>query len=112
MFFYERGRSPDLRRSKTQRYYSTMRSEIENIHIQLTIQGQTISSQYGSLETAQNNIKQLLHAGLISEIRPNDSDTLTVKQKQVVDDLVAISDQKFMSLRHNPLDRKSVREGK
>lgn len=103
VFFDGRGGPPARGGGKTQRFYASMGSEIENKHIQLTIQGQTISSQYGSLETAQNNIEQLLHAGLISEIRPNDGDTLTVKQKQVVDDLAAVSHQKFMSLRHNPL---------
>lgn len=103
VFFDGRGGPPARGGGKTQRFYASMGSEIENKHIQLTIQGQTISSQYGSLETAQNNIEQLLHAGLISEIRPNEGDTLTVKQKQIVDDLAAVSHQKFMNLRHNPL---------
>jgi phosphoenolpyruvate carboxylase len=44
-----------------------------------------------------------LHAGLISEIKQNDGDTLTTKQKQVVDDLAAVSHQKFLDMRHNPL---------
>lgn len=103
VFFDGRGGPPARGGGKTQRFYASMGSEIENKHIQLTIQGQTISSQYGSLETAQNNMEQLLHAGLISEIRPNEGDTLTVKQKQVVDDLAAVSHEKFMNLRHNPL---------
>ncbi len=103
IFFDGRGGPPARGGGKTQRFYASMGSEIENNHIQLTIQGQTISSQYGSLDTAQYNIEQLLHAGLISEIKQNGGDTLTTKQKQVVDDLAAESHRKFLELRHHPL---------
>jgi phosphoenolpyruvate carboxylase len=66
VFFDGRGGPPARGGGKTQRFYASMGSEIENRHIQLTIQGQTISSQYGSLDTAQYNIEQLFHYGLIS----------------------------------------------
>ena len=102
-FFDGRGGPPARGGGKTQRFYASMGSEIENNHIQLTIQGQTISSQYGSLDTAQYNIEQLLHAGLISEVKQNSGDTLTSRQKGVVDDLAAVSHQKFLELRHHPL---------
>ncbi len=103
IFFDGRGGPPARGGGKTQRFYASMGSEIDNNHIQLTIQGQTISSQYGSLDTAQYNIEQLLHAGLISEIKQNGGDTLTAKQKQVIDDLATESHRKFLELRHNPL---------
>jgi len=102
VFFDGRGGPPARGGGKTQRFYASMGSEIENNHIQLTIQGQTISSQYGSLDTAQYNIEQLLHAGLVSEVRQNGGDTLTSKQKQVIDDLAAESHRKFLALRHHP----------
>lgn len=102
VFFDGRGGPPARGGGKTQRFYAAMGSEIANKHIQLTIQGQTISSQYGSLDTAQYNIEQLLHAGLISEIKPNSSDTLTEKQKSVIDDLASESHRKFMELRNHP----------
>jgi len=102
VFFDGRGGPPARGGGKTQRFYAAMGGEIENKHIQLTIQGQTISSQYGSLDTAQYNIEQLLHAGLISEIKQNSSDTLTEKQKSVIDDMAAESHRKFMTLRNHP----------
>lgn len=102
VFFDGRGGPPARGGGKTQRFYAAMGSEIANKQIQLTIQGQTISSQYGSLDTAQYNIEQLLHAGLISEIKPNSSDTLTEKQKSVIDDLASESHRKFMELRNHP----------
>ncbi|MGJ1433750.1 phosphoenolpyruvate carboxylase [Sphingobacterium spiritivorum] len=103
VFFDGRGGPPARGGGKTQRFYASMGREIENKHIQLTIQGQTISSQYGSLDTAKYNIEQLLHAGIISEIRQNEGDTLTVKQKNVIDQMAEVSYEKFMSLRKDPL---------
>lgn len=103
VFFDGRGGPPARGGGKTQRFYASMGTEIENDHIQLTIQGQTISSQYGSLDTARNNIEQLLHAGLISHINQKPGDTLTDHQKHVIDQLAEISHQKFLSLRHDPL---------
>ena len=103
VFFDGRGGPPARGGGKTHRFYASMGTEIENKHIQLTIQGQTISSQYGSLDTAQYNIEQLLHAGLISEIRQNQGDTLTEKQKQIIEDMAEASHTKFLSLRNHPL---------
>ena len=74
-FYDGRGGPPARGGGKTQRFYSSMGKEIENNHIQLTIQGQTISSQYGSLDSAKYNIEQLLHAGMMSELQQRDGDT-------------------------------------
>ncbi|NGM66732.1 phosphoenolpyruvate carboxylase [Sphingobacterium sp. SGR-19] len=103
VFFDGRGGPPARGGGKTQRFYASMGKEIANEHIQLTIQGQTISSQYGSLENAKYNIEQLLQAGIISELQQKDGDTLTKKQKEVIDQMAHESHDKFMSLRRHPL---------
>ena len=103
VFFDGRGGPPARGGGKTQRFYASMGEEIENKHIQLTIQGQTISSQYGSLDTARYNIEQLLHAGIISDLKQHAGDTLTKEQKTVIDQLAEASHKKFLSLRHDPL---------
>ncbi|GHE47792.1 phosphoenolpyruvate carboxylase [Sphingobacterium griseoflavum] len=103
VFFDGRGGPPARGGGKTQRFYASMGKEIANEHIQLTIQGQTISSQYGSLETAQHNIELLLQAGIISEIQQKEGDTLTKKQKEVIDQMAHESHSKFMALRKHPL---------
>ena len=41
-----------------------MGPKIASKEIQLTIQGQTISSNFGTVDAAQYNMEQLLHAGL------------------------------------------------
>ncbi len=99
VFFDGRGGPPARGGGKTQRFYASMGKEIENNHIQLTIQGQTISSQYGSLDSAKYNIEQLLHAGIISDLRQKNGDTLTAKQKKVIDQMASESHKKFLSLR-------------
>ncbi len=46
-----------------------MGKEITNKNIQLTVRGQTIGSQYGSIDSAEFNIEQLINAGISAGIR-------------------------------------------
>lgn len=103
VFFDGRGGPPARGGGKTQRFYASMGKEIANDHIQLTIQGQTISSQYGSLDTAHYNIEQLLHAGLTSHIGQRNGDTLSADKKELIEYMAQISHERFLDLRHNPL---------
>ncbi len=68
-----------------------MGKEIANEHIQLTIQGQTISSQYGSNDTASYNIEQLINAGLVSGLAEKERDTLSPAQKGLIDKMAGDS---------------------
>lgn len=103
VFFDGRGGPPARGGGKTHRFYASMGEEIANDHIQLTIQGQTISSQYGSWDTAQYNIEQLLHAGLASHFDRNGGDTLSASKKELIDEMAEVSHDKFLQLRHDPL---------
>lgn len=102
-FFDGRGGPPARGGGKTHRFYASMGKEIANEHIQLTIQGQTISSQYGSYDTAYYNIEQLLNAGLVSGMAPEDKDTLKASEKELIDKMAHESHQAFVTLRENPL---------
>lgn len=102
-FFDGRGGPPARGGGKTQRFYASMGKEIANDRIQLTIQGQTISSQYGSFDTAHYNIEQLLQAGLMSKLSPKEGDTLDGSKKQLIEQMAQISHDMFMKLRHHPL---------
>ena len=102
-FFDGRGGPPARGGGKTHRFYASMGDEIANKHIQLTIQGQTVSSQYGSIETAQFNMEQLINAGVISAIKPNPDDLLKPAQKQLITAMADASYQLFMDLRQHPL---------
>jgi len=102
-FFDGRGGPPARGGGKTHRFYASMGSEIANEHIQLTIQGQTVSSQYGSVETARFNVEQLINAGITSALNPNENDLLSVENKQLIHEMAEESYKAFMGLREHPL---------
>lgn len=102
-FFDGRGGPPARGGGKTHRFYASMGNEIANEHIQLTIQGQTVSSQYGSVETARFNIEQLINAGITSSLNPNENDLLSQKSKALISDMADESYKLFMDLRQHPL---------
>jgi phosphoenolpyruvate carboxylase len=102
-FFDGRGGPPARGGGKTHRFYASMGDEIANEHIQLTIQGQTVSSQYGSIETASFNMEQLINAGIVSELYPNKNDVLTAKNKGLISEMAEESYKLFMGLREHPL---------
>src|SRR5690606_10778162 len=62
-FFDGRGGPPARGGGKTHRFYSSLGTNIETTEIQLTVQGQTISSNFGTIESARFNMEQLLTAG-------------------------------------------------
>ncbi|MDT3401487.1 phosphoenolpyruvate carboxylase [Mucilaginibacter terrae] len=102
-FFDGRGGPPARGGGKTHRFYAAMGKEIANDHIQLTIQGQTVSSQYGSIETAKYNIEQLVNAGVTSALHPNHRDLLDDNHKSLISTMANESFEKFMALRKHPV---------
>jgi phosphoenolpyruvate carboxylase len=101
-FFDGRGGPPARGGGKTHKFYATMGKEIANDNIQLTIQGQTISSQYGSSDTASYNIEQLINAGLVSGLAEKERDTLSPAQKGLIDKMAGDSHKAFVNLREDP----------
>ena len=102
-FFDGRGGPPARGGGKTHRFYASMGEEIANEHIQLTIQGQTVSSQYGSVETARFNMEQLINAGIVSALHPNSNDLLDNRHKQLITSMADESYKLFLALRQHPL---------
>ncbi|MCO5935160.1 phosphoenolpyruvate carboxylase [Mucilaginibacter sp. RB4R14] len=102
-FFDGRGGPPARGGGKTHRFYASMGKEIANDHIQLTIQGQTVSSQYGSVETARFNTEQLINAGITSALHPNHHDLLDEKHKALISEMAEESHGLFLALREHPL---------
>ncbi|MEO6288763.1 MAG: phosphoenolpyruvate carboxylase, partial [Ginsengibacter sp.] len=56
VFFDGRGGPPARGGGKTHKFYASMGKNISNKEIQLTIQGQTVSSNFGTVDAAQYNI--------------------------------------------------------
>jgi phosphoenolpyruvate carboxylase len=101
-FFDGRGGPPARGGGKTHRFYASMGKEIANKNIQLTIQGQTISSQYGSIDSAEFNMAQLINAGISSGIREKHNVLLDEVNKTLLDKMADDSYVSFLALRQHP----------
>ncbi|HEY1025134.1 MAG TPA: phosphoenolpyruvate carboxylase [Sphingobacteriaceae bacterium] len=102
-FFDGRGGPPARGGGKTHRFYASMGKDIANSNIQVTIQGQTISSQYGSSVTAIHNIEQLLNASITSMLEHRDKNTMEAGEAGILKRLAARSHEVFIELREDPL---------
>jgi len=102
LFFDGRGGPPSRGGGKTHKFYASMGSNISNKEIQLTIQGQTVSSSFGTVESAQFNIEQLLHAGISNELFNNRHITLEKEEEDLLNQLAEVSFIKYSSLKNHP----------
>jgi len=100
-FFDGRGGPPARGGGRTQQFYASLGPEIHHNSIQLTIQGQTISSQYGSKDSARYNIEQLLEAGLMNRLQPNDRQRLTPEWKELIEKMSKESLDMYHALREH-----------
>jgi phosphoenolpyruvate carboxylase len=62
------GAAPRAGGGKTHRFYASHGKNIANHAIQFTIQGQTITSMYGTKAHFKHNCEQLLTAGLSTRL--------------------------------------------
>mgnify|MGYP005745672129 FL=1 len=63
-FFDGRGGPPARGGGNTHQFYSSLGSIIESDDIQVTIQGQTISSNFGTLDSCKYNLEQLISSAI------------------------------------------------
>src|SRR5687767_6239479 len=87
IFFDGRGGPPARGGGKTHKFYSSMSENIANESIELTIQGQTVSTNFGTVEAAQYNIEQLLHAGIYNHLFAAKENTFTEREETLMQNL-------------------------
>ncbi len=102
IFFDGRGGPPSRGGGKTHKFYASMGHNISNKEIQLTIQGQTVSSNFGTIDAAQFNIEQLLNAGISNDLFSNKDITLTEKEETLLQELSEASYNSYKSLKDHP----------
>jgi len=103
VFFDGRGGPPARGGGNTHKFYSSLGDKIENNEIELTIQGQTISSNFGTLKSSQYNLEQFLCAGLENTVFKNESINLTDEQRQIMDDLSERGYQAYKDFKNDPV---------
>ena len=102
-FFDGRGGPPSRGGGKTNQFYASMGNQIENEEIQLTVQGQTITSNFGTIQSAQYNLEQLLTAGVSNELFADSKLQISSKDRALLEELGNISYQAYQQLKENAL---------
>ena len=103
IFFDGRGGPPARGGGKTHQFYASQGKTIANNKIELTIQGQTITSVFGNKDQAKYNFEQLLTAGIENEVFKNHKKDLTEKERTLIEELAELSYVKYVDLKENPL---------
>jgi len=101
IFFDGRGGPPARGGGKTHQFYASLGPTIENEEVQLTIQGQTISSNFGTTDSAQYNLEQLISSGVSNEFFDTVKNTLTKEQKIILDDLADLSYKSYSDFKNH-----------
>jgi phosphoenolpyruvate carboxylase len=102
VFFDGRGGPPARGGGKTHRFYASLGKNIANKEIQLTIQGQTVSSNFGTVDSAQFNIEQLVHAGIANDLFSARKVTLNQEEESLMEEMAEISYKSYTALRDHP----------
>lgn len=99
VFFDGRGGPPARGGGKTRQFYASQGKTIANNKIELTIQGQTITSMYGAKMQAKYNFEQLLTAGIQSTVNDDPKAFLEKEEREILNELADVSLQKYADLK-------------
>jgi len=102
IFFDGRGGPPARGGGKTHKFYASMGKNISNKEIQLTIQGQTVTSNFGTIDSAQYNMEQLLNAGITNDIFSNRHINLEKVEEELLQDLSEEGFRSYSQLKNHP----------
>lgn len=102
VFFDGRGGPPARGGGKTHQFYASLGPGIENEEIQLTVQGQTISSNFGTRDSCTYNLEQLLSSGISNEIFSEGKNVLRDEDRKTMNDLAEISYNTYTEFKKHP----------
>jgi len=100
IFFDGRGGPPARGGGKTHQFYASLGPTIEDKEIQLTIQGQTISSNFGTEDSSKYNLEQLISSGIKNEVFTKDQ--ITENHRILIEDLATTSYQTYVDFKNHP----------
>ena len=102
VFFDGRGGPPARGGGKTHRFYASMGKTIEDKEIQLTVQGQTVSANFGTVDAARYNIEQLINAGILDDVTEEKVPPFTNEEVQLFEELSVESYKSYDTLKSHP----------
>ena len=100
IFFDGRGGPPARGGGKTHQFYASLGPTIEDKEIQLTVQGQTISSNFGTVDSSQYNLEQLISSGIKNEMFTKDQ--LSETNRVLMEDLATTSYKTYVDFKNHP----------
>ncbi|TMI83185.1 MAG: phosphoenolpyruvate carboxylase [Bacteroidetes bacterium] len=102
VFFDGRGGPPARGGGKTHKFYASLGNNIANNEIQLTIQGQTVSSSFGTIDAAQFNMEQLINAGISNDLFHDRRVTIQQDEHDLIQLLAEESLEAYNELKNHP----------
>jgi phosphoenolpyruvate carboxylase len=102
VFFDGRGGPPSRGGGNTHDFYAALGRQVHDHRIEVTIQGQTISSRFGQPESCRFNLEQLLTAGLENAVLAHPGQELDHRQRALLQDLAAHAHRKYTRLKEHP----------
>lgn len=101
VFFDGRGGPPARGGGKTHQFYASLGPTIEDKEVQLTIQGQTISSNFGTPDSSKYNLEQLISSGLSNSLGSKNKG-FSDEDRQTMDELATLSYQTYQDFKAHP----------
>ncbi|MFZ2905619.1 MAG: phosphoenolpyruvate carboxylase [Cyclobacteriaceae bacterium] len=101
VFFDGRGGPPARGGGNTHDFYASLGSSIEDHEVQITIQGQTISSNFGKVPSCRYNLEQLLSAGVERAVFNDEQEELTKEDKALLEELAEVGYKAYLDLKHH-----------
>jgi len=100
-FFDGRGGPAARGGGKTHNYYTAHGKSIENRRIHLTVQGQTVSSNFGTVMSARYNMEQLVSASLKNRLYSRYNEDFLPESRALMEKISSASYSAYMKLRSN-----------
>lgn len=102
VFFDGRGGPPARGGGNTHDFYASLGDTIEDREVQLTIQGQTISSNFGNITSCSYNLEQLLSVGVENETFENEETRLSPAEKKLLTRVAMAGHKAYLKLKKHP----------
>jgi len=102
VFFDGRGGPPARGGGNTHKFYASLGPTIESSQIQITIQGQTISSNFGTVDSSRFNMEQLLSAGLENGVLLDEDKKLSEEDRELIEEMSQLSYKTYQDFKAHP----------
>jgi phosphoenolpyruvate carboxylase len=101
VFFDGRGGPPARGGGNTHDFYASLGETIEDKEVQITIQGQTISSNFGKPVSCQFNLEQLVSAGIENDVFKNTKVQFSARDKELLEALADAGHKAYLALKNH-----------